>query len=176
MTKNFTSIWSPMYSYVISITWFVCTDSTKYPSLHWKMVPDNWSLISLEPLCCIPFIRAPWFLLRLLKLVMDVIGQVTRWMLLDRSLGGCYWTGHSAYGSISSSWSLTERVKWDCEEVMPQWMICLMVLECYGLVQHHNCCWKVVLLTWARYHEHDWDAPTHPRAGVLEQMWSPSHC
>ena len=30
---------------------------------------------------------------------------------------GCYWIGHSSYGPISSSWSLTECVWPDCEEV-----------------------------------------------------------
>ena len=47
---------------------------------------------------------------------------------------GCYWTCHSAYGSISSSWSLTECVWWCCKGVMTQWMICPVVPECTDLV------------------------------------------
>ena len=47
---------------------------------------------------------------------------------------GSYWTGHSSYGPLSSSWSLTECVWPGCEEVMPRWMIWPVVLECTGIV------------------------------------------
>ena len=46
----------------------------------------------------------------------------------------CYWTGHSSYGLISSSWSLTECVFPVCDEVMPHWMIFPVVLEFNALM------------------------------------------
>ena len=101
------------------------------------ILAGNVNTLSMFPIRCIEVLFQLIFVLRGVYMPHSIhLSPLTPIKTIEVGYG-CYWTGHLFYGP-SSSWSLTECICTDCEEVIPHWVICPVGLECTGLVRHHN--------------------------------------